>query len=106
MHRWCVATASAHAQRNQPCRRYRHRPCCPPLLGHLHQSPASARPPTAPTAGVLPAALVAVIVSVSVITHLVLSPVVLTMTMGQRAQETGQTREVAAVTKSLTHLPA
>ena len=100
MHRWCVGTASAHAQRNRPCRRYRCRPCCLLLMGRLNPCPASARPPTAPTAGALPATLAAVIVPVAVITHLVLSPVVLTNTMGLQA------REVVVVNQSLTHLSA
>jgi hypothetical protein len=45
MHRWRVDTASAHAQRTQPCRRYRHRPCCLLLLGPPAPVP---RPPPLP----------------------------------------------------------
>jgi hypothetical protein len=89
----CVGTASAHAQRNRPCRR-KH-PCSPLLLDRL---PGSVRQPTAPTAGALPAPLAVVTVSVPVpvITHLVLSPVMLTMTMGRGAREVAAARVAAA----------
>ena len=81
---WCAGTANAHAQRNRPCTRYRNRPCCPLLQRRL---PASVRQPTAPMAGALAATLAVVTVSVTVITHLVLSPVVLTVKTGRHARE-------------------